>query len=348
MHPTPLIWAISVIVILGFFVFDFYSHVRQPHVPSLKESLLWSLFYIVIAVIFGGLLWYFWAEPGNPHQHGLEFFAGYVTEKSLSIDNLFVFALILGGFRVPKEYQQKVLLFGIAIALVLRAVFIGVGAAAINAWAWVFYIFGLILIITAIKLIIENIKDEEPTPVEDMSSVRVASRILPLTTELHGDKIAIVRNKRIVFTPLFIALIAIGMTDVLFALDSIPAIYGLTKEPYIVFMTNAFALLGLRQLYFVLHGLLDKLSLLSYGLAIILAFIGAKLVIHALHEDDHIVLMHNGHPITIQEPSIAVSLGVIVGVLVVTIIASALWNWWAGRQEQKKQLQQKQQQSIGL
>lgn len=334
MEVNALTWIISILVIIGFFVFDFYSHVKKPHVPSLKEAALWSLFYIVIAVLFGLFLWAFWAEPGNPHQHGLEFFAGYVTEKSLSIDNLFVFALILGNFRVPAKYQQKVLLFGIAIALGLRAIFIAVGAAAINAWSWIFYLFGVFLVYTAFKILVEQIKDEEPQPVQDMASVKIVSKVLPVSKELRGDKIFFRDNHRLVFTPLFIALVAIGFTDVIFALDSIPAIFGLTKEPYIVFMTNALALLGLRQLYFLLHGLLDRLQLLSYGLSVILGFIGVKLVMHALHENK-LPFINGGNPVEVWEPSIVFSLLFILGVLVITVIASVIQNAVKKRQQEK-------------
>ncbi|MEQ3836449.1 TerC family protein [Lawsonella clevelandensis] len=325
MDVNALMWIISVVVIIGLFIFDFYSHVKTPHVPSLKEAALWSLFYIVVACIFGGFLWWYWREPGNPHQHGMEFFAGYVTEKSLSVDNLFVFSLILGSFRVPAKYQQKVLLIGIAIALALRAIFIGMGAAAINTWAWVFYLFGLFLFYTAIKLVVEEIKDEEPKQVSEHASVKFAPRFFHVSHELHGDRIMFRRGGKVVFTPLFIALVAIGFTDVLFALDSIPAIYGLTKEPYIVFMTNALALLGLRQLYFLLHGLLDRLSLLSYGLSIILGFIGIKLVLHALHENK-VPFINNGEPVHVWQPSITFSLLFILGVLVVTVVASVIKN----------------------
>ena len=325
MDVNALMWIISVVVIIGLFIFDFYSHVKTPHVPSLKEAALWSLFYIVVACIFGGFLWWYWREPGNPHQHGMEFFAGYVTEKSLSVDNLFVFSLILGSFRVPAKYQQKVLLIGIAIALALRAIFIGMGAAAINTWAWVFYLFGLFLFYTAIKLVVEEIKDEEPKQVSEHASVKFAPRFFHVSHELHGDRIMFRRGGKVVFTPLFIAFVAIGFTDVLFALDSIPAIYGLTKEPYIVFMTNALALLGLRQLYFLLHGLLDRLSLLSYGLSIILGFIGIKLVLHALHENK-VPFINNGEPVHVWQPSITFSLLFILGVLVVTVVASVIKN----------------------
>lgn len=325
MEVNALTWIISVLVIIGFFFFDFYSHVKTPHVPSLKEAALWSLFYVVIACIFGSFLWWYWGEPGNPHQHGMEFFAGYVTEKALSVDNLFVFALILGSFRVPAKYQQKVLLIGIAIALALRAIFIGIGAAAINAWAWVFYLFGLFLLYTAIKLVVEEFKDEEPKPVSERASVKLASKFFHVSPELHGDRIMFRRGGKVMFTPLFIALVAIGFTDVLFAMDSIPAIYGLTKEPYIVFMTNALALLGLRQLYFLLHGLLDRLSLLSYGLSIILGFIGLKLVLHALHENK-VPFINSGEPVHVWQPSITFSLLFILGVLVVTVVASVIKN----------------------
>lgn len=325
MDVNALTWFISILVIIGFFVFDFFSHVKTPHVPSLKEAALWSVFYIVVACIYGGFLWFFWKEPGNPHQHGMEFFAGYVTEKSLSVDNLFGFALILGNFRVPPKYQQKVLLIGIALALALRAIFIGVGAAAISAWAWVFYLFGIFLLYMAVKVVVEEVKDEEPKPVSEQAPVKLASKIFHVSKELHGDRLMFRRGGKVMFTPLFIALIAIGFTDLIFALDSIPAIFGLTKEPYIVFMTNALALLGLRQLYFLLYGLLDRLSFMSYGLSIILGFIGVKLVLHALH-DNKVPFINGGQAVHVWEPSITFSLLFIVVVLLLTIIASVIKN----------------------
>lgn len=321
MEVNALTWIITIAVVLGFFVFDFYSHVRTPHAPSLRESALWSAFYVGLALAFGVFLWFTWGEPGNPHQHGLEFFAGYVTEKALSVDNLFVFALILGSFKVPREYQQKVLLIGIALALAMRGVFIWLGAAAINRWAEVFYLFGLFLLWTAAKLVIDEMRETEEKDPHEMLVVRVISRVLPVTRKFHRDRLTLRIHGKLLITPLMVALVAIGFTDVLFALDSIPAIYGLTKEPYIVFTTNALALMGLRQLYFLLDGLLEKLVYLSYGLAVILGFIGVKLVLHALHENS-LGFVNGGRPVTVPEIDTVISLLVIIGVLLVTGIAS--------------------------
>ncbi|RAV32466.1 TerC family protein [Corynebacterium heidelbergense] len=320
MEVNFLTWAITIAVIAGFFAFDFFSHVRTPHEPSLRESALWSLFYIALACLFGGFLWLTWSEPGNPHQHGIEFFTGYVTEKALSVDNLFIFALIMGAFKVPREYQQKVLLCGIALALVFRGIFIALGAAVIAAWSDVFYLFGLFLLWTAAKLVWDEIADKGETDPNDMAVVRLIRKAVPVSADYHGDKL-FYRDKKLVLTPLFVALLAIGFVDLLFALDSIPAIYGITSEPYIVFTTNALALLGLRQLYFLLDGLLDKLVYLSYGLAIILGFIGIKLVLHALHENK-LPFVNGGEHVAVPEIPVVTSLVVIVGVLIVTTVLS--------------------------
>ncbi len=290
----------------------------------MRESGFWTVGYIALAVVFGLGVW--WAAGG---VYAGEFFAGYVTEKSLSVDNLFVFILIMSKFAIPREYQQKVLLFGIVIALVLRGVFIALGSAAINAYSWVFYIFGFFLVITAIKLIKESVggADEDKGPasgVQDRGRVAtLVGRILPTTDEYDGDKlITRVDGKRVV-TPMLTALVVIGFTDVLFALDSIPAIFGLTQEPYLVFMANALALMGLRQLYFLIGGLLDRLVYLSYGLSLILAFIGVKLVLHALHENN-LGFINGGAPVDVPEISTGMSLAVIGVTLVVTVVASLL------------------------
>lgn len=321
MEVNALTWAITIAVIAGFFIFDFYSHVKTPHSPSMKESAGWSLFYIGLACLFGVFLWFTWGEPGNPHQHGIEFFTGYVTEKALSVDNLFIFALILGAFKIPREYQQKVLLIGIAIALALRLVFIMLGAAIISAWSDVFYLFAIFLLWTAAKLLWDEVADKEETDPNDMPIIKLIRKVIPVKGESQGDKLWVVENGKRALTPLFVALIAIGFVDLLFALDSIPAIYGITQEPYIVFTTNAFALLGLRQLYFLLDGLLDKLVYLSYGLALILAFIGAKLMLHALHENN-LPFINGGENISVPEVPVELSLLVIVGILVVTTVLS--------------------------
>ena len=321
MEVNALTWVTTIVVVAGFFVFDFYSHVKTPHEPSMKESALWSLFYVALACLFGGFLWLTWGEPGNPHQHGMEFFAGYITEKALSVDNLFVFALILSSFKIPRKYQQKALLIGIALALILRGVFIALGAAIIEAWSDVFYLFGLFLLWTAAKLLWDEISGQEEQDPQDMMVIKAVRKFIHVSDHYESDRLWLKENGKKVLTPLFIALVAIGFVDVLFALDSIPAIYGITSEPYIVFTTNALALLGLRQLYFLLDGLLDRLVYLSYGLFLILAFIGVKLILHALHENN-LPFINGGQGLSVPEVSVEFSLLTIVGILVVTMVLS--------------------------
>ncbi|NMM85881.1 tellurium resistance protein TerC [Rhodococcus sp. SRB_17] len=318
MHVSPLAWGITIVVILGLFVFDFFAHVRTPHAPTFRESAFWSTVYISIAIIFGLVVMWIWGTT-----YGGEYFAGYVTEKALSVDNLFVFVIIMSTFAVPREYQQKVLLIGIVLALVMRGIFIGIGAAAINAYSWVFYLFGAFLIYTAFTLIRDHGHEKEVEEKRDSRIIALVKRVLPTTEEYDGDKLVTKINGKRVVTPLLLALIAIGFADVLFALDSIPAIYGLTQEPYIVFTANAFALMGLRQLYFLIGGLLERLVYLAYGLSVILAFIGVKLVLHALHENT-LPFINGGEHVSVPEISTMLSLAVIIGVLVVTTIASLL------------------------
>ncbi|NGP06207.1 TerC family protein [Rhodococcus sp. 14C212] len=318
MHVTPLTWIVTILVILGLFVFDFYAHVRKPHAPSLRESGFWSAVFIGLAVVFGVVVFAIWGPT-----YGGEYFAGYVTEKALSVDNLFVFVIIMSTFAVPREYQQKVLTIGIVLALVMRGAFIAVGAAAINAYSWVFYLFGAFLIYTAIKLIREHGDEVEHEKERENRIVSLVRKVYPTTDEYHGDKLFTRIDGKRFATPMLLALAAIGFTDILFALDSIPAIYGLTSEPYLVFTANAFALMGLRQLFFLIGGLLERLVYLSYGLSVILAFIGVKLVLHALHENT-LSFVNGGEHIAVPEISTWLSLGVIVGVLVVTTVASLL------------------------
>ncbi|MES1953796.1 TerC family protein [Salinisphaera hydrothermalis] len=311
------VWAATIAGIAALLIFDFFAHVRTPHEPSMKEAGGWSIFYVVIALIFGAGLWFVWG-----HDHGVEYLAGYVTEKSLSVDNLFVFVIIMAAFDVPKAYQQKVLLVGVIIALILRALFIALGAAAIEHFSWVFYIFGLFLLYTAYTLATSS--HEESEEYEPNILVRLAQKYLPATDEYNESKLTIVRNGQRMMTPMLIVMIAIGATDILFALDSIPAIYGLTKEPYIVFTANAFALLGLIQLYFLLGGLLNRLVYLSLGLAVILGFIGIKLIIEALHGNELPFINDGQHVSAIPEIPIWLSLSIIVGVLVITTVASLI------------------------
>ena len=311
-------WVITCVLILGLFVFDFYAHVRVPHEPTFRESARWSAVYIAFAMVFGVFVWWYWGG-----EYGGEYFAGYVTEKALSVDNLFVFTVIMASFAVPRIYQQKLLLIGIVLALVMRAAFIAVGAAAINAFSWVFYLFGVFLIYTALKLARESGHERDAEVERESRLVRLVRRFVPTADDYDGDKfLTTVGGKRAV-TPLLLALVAIGFTDLLFALDSIPAIYGLTEEPYIVFTANAFALMGLRQLYFLIGGLLDRLVYLSVGLSVILGFIGVKLILHALHKNT-LSFLNGGNNIDVPEISTGMSIGVIGVVLLITTVASLI------------------------
>ena len=275
-----------------------------PHVVGFREATAWSVFYIAVAVAFGVVLG---ATAG--WDFGSQYFAGYLVEKSLSVDNLFVFVIIMNTFAVPLQHQQKVLTFGIVLALVMRAFFIALGAALLQLFSFMFLLFGLLLIWTAVQLY--RHRDEDPD-VEDNALVRATRRVLPTTSEYSGGRLITTENGRRVVTPLFVVLVAIGSTDLLFALDSIPAVFGVTEEPFLVFAANAFALLGLRALFFLVQGLLDRLVYLSTGLAVVLAFIGVKLVLHW------------GHTVSSAVPEIPtlLSLGVIAVVLVVTTVAS--------------------------
>jgi tellurite resistance protein TerC len=314
------VWAVTVGAIVGMLVFDFYGHVRTPHAPSLRESATWSAIYVGIAVVFGLLVLIF---AGG--TFGGEYFAGYITEKSLSVDNLFVFVLIMASFAVPRDLQQKVLLFGIAFALVLRTVFIFVGAAAIENFSWVFYVFGAFLVYTAWAQARSGGHDDDEEFKENFF-LRLTRRAVPTTDEYHGDRMVTKVDGKRHITPLAIALVAIGSADILFAVDSIPAIFGLTQETYLVFAANAFALLGLRQLFFLIDGLLDRLVYLAYGLAVILGFIGAKLLIHALHTNELPFINGGEHVTAIPEIPTWLSLSVILVTLLVTTLASLAKN----------------------
>jgi tellurite resistance protein TerC len=310
------VWGLTIGAIVAMLVFDLVGHVRTPHAPTLRESALWSVAYVGIAVVFGLLvLWFYGAEYGG------EYFAGYITEKSLSVDNLFVFVLIMGAFAVPRELQQKVLLYGITFALVLRTLFIFIGAAAIEQFSWVFYLFGAFLIWTAIAQARSGGHDGEGDYQENVV-LRLTRKVLPTTEDYHADKLTTRIEGRRHITPLAIALVAIGSADVLFAVDSIPAIFGLTQETFLVFAANAFSLLGLRQLFFLIDGLLDRLVYLAYGLAVILGFIGVKLLVHALHTNELPFINGGEHVTVIPEVPTWLSLTVILGTLLVTTVAS--------------------------
>ncbi|GAB4098078.1 TerC family protein [Sinomonas halotolerans] len=313
MSVSPLVWGLTIVLILGLLAFDYFFHIRKAHVPSLREAAIWSSIYVGAAVVFGVAVLVF----GGADMGG-EYFAGFITEKALSVDNLFVFLVIMASFRVPREDQQKVLLFGIVFALIARTAFIFLGVALINSFSWIFYVFGIILLITAGNLLKpEDSGDDEA----DNFIIRLARKYLRTSEHYDGDKLFTVENGKKVLTPMLLVMVAIGGTDLLFALDSIPAIFGLTQNPYIVFTATAFSLMGLRQLYFLLDGLLDRLIYLSFGLAAILAFIGAKLILHALHENT-LPFINGGEHVPVFEITTGLSLTVIIGVLLVTIFAS--------------------------
>lgn len=307
MNVPAWLWIATISGFVAIIAFDFWLVSRNPRDPSMRESTLWVSCYVCLAVLFGlGVLAF--AGP----RYGGEFFAGWITEYSLSVDNLFIFVLIMANFVVPRKYRQKVLLIGIALALVMRGIFIALGAEAISRFDWMFYLFGAFLIFTAWKLLREDASEEEDEFKEN-AALRAVRKVIPATSTYHGAALSTRIDGRRVVTPMLIVMVAIGTTDLLFAVDSIPAIFGLTQEPFLVFTANAFALMGLRQLFFLIGGLLDKLVYLSKGLAFILAFIGVKLILEALHLQG------------VQwapEVPILVSLGVIVGALALTTVAS--------------------------
>jgi tellurite resistance protein TerC len=322
---APWIWYLTIGLTVLFFIWDIWHMRRNPHEPSMKECLRALSFYVGAAVVFGIGVWYF---AGG--QYGGEFFAGWLTEYSLSIDNLFIFIIIMGKFAVPREYQQTALMIGIVLALVMRGIFIAVGAAAINQFSWVFYLFGAFLVVTAVNLAREGMEEEQGY--DEPRLVRWVRRHLPVSEDWNGVSFTISENGKRLLTPMALVVLTLGVTDLLFALDSIPAIYGLTEEPYLVLTANVFALMGLRQLYFLIGGLLQRLVYLSYGLAFLLAFIGVKLILHALHENE-LPFINGGKPVEwAPEIPIWVSLLVIVGTLVVTAVASLAHERITGRQ----------------
>jgi tellurite resistance protein TerC len=297
-------WAVTLGLVGGLLAFDIGFSARRPHAVGFREAVAWSVFYIAVAVLFGMAFGFIagW-------EFGAQYFAGYVVEKSLSVDNLFVFVIIMSTFTVPAEHQQRILTIGIAVALVLRAAFIAIGAALLSAFSVMLVVFGVLLVVTGVQLF--RHRDEDPS-IDDNLLVAVTRRVLPLTDHYDGGRLVTREAGRRVLTPLTLVLIAIGGTDVLFALDSIPAVFGVTRETYIVFAANAFALLGLRALFFLVSGLLDRLVYLSTGLAAILVFIGVKLILHFAHE------RRPGIP----EISTGLSLAVIAAVLAAATIAS--------------------------
>jgi tellurite resistance protein TerC len=315
MHVTPLVWWITILVTSAILVFDVFVIGRRPHEPSRREVIGALAVYVGLAAAFGLAVW---VRAGG--EYGGEFFAGWLTEYSLSVDNLFIFIVIMSKLGVPRELQQSALLIGIVLALVLRGIFIAVGAAAISQFSWVFYIFGAFLVITAVNLAREGGEDEGGY--DEPRLVRWARRHLRVSEEWNGARLSVRRDGSRSFTPMFIVILTLGMTDLLFALDSIPAIYGLTKEPYLVLTANIFALMGLRQLYFLIGDLLQRLVFLSYGLAFLLLFIGVKLILHAMHENTLPFVNGGEHISWAPDIPIWVSLVVIVATLAVTTVLS--------------------------
>ena len=306
----------SLIVLTLILVADLLIILKRPHIPSTRESTLWVVFYVTLALIFAGLMWIF---AGG--EYAGQFVAGWLTEYSLSIDNLFVFVLIMSQFAVPRRYQQEVLMVGIIIALVLRGLFILAGAAIIEQFSWVFYLFGAFLVWTAWRQAFPGGNHDDEVQRENFI-VRLLRRTIDISDSYDGAKIRTVVGGKKMWTPMIIVFVAIGVTDLLFAIDSIPAIFGITQSPFIVFTANLFALMGLRQLYFLLGDLLDRLRYLHYGIAFILAFIGVKLVFHAMHVNELPFINGGEHIEWAPEISTWMSLGVIVVAMVVATLAS--------------------------
>jgi len=312
MNVSTLEWSITLGVTIAVLLFDVVVIGRRPHEPTTRETASYLAIYIGLAVAFGIWVWQF-----HGGQYGVEYFAGWLTEYSLSVDNLFIFLIIMASFKVPRILQQEVLLIGIILALIFRGIFIALGAVAISQFSWIFYLFGAFLVYTAAKLMRDTEHDDDA----ENSMVRFARKYLKASDQWDGSRLHTVVNGKRMLTPMVLVIIALGTTDLLFALDSIPAIYGLTQEPYLVFTANVFALMGLRQLYFLLGDMLKRLVYLSQGLAFILAFIGVKLVLHALHENT-LPFINGGAPVHVPQIPTLLSLAVIIVTLIVTTVAS--------------------------
>ena len=319
MNVEPWIWFLSVGIISLVILLDLIVQIKKPHEPTFKESAIQYTVYFGLALMFTLVVNEVWGS-----RFGGEYLAGYITEWSLSVDNLFVFLIIFTKFRVPRHLQSEALLVGIVLALILRGIFIALGAAAIENFSWVFYIFGAFLLYTAVLLVWDTFKEEDEDKVPGGKVVALIKSRFRTVDEYHGTKLTIIQKGKRYITPLLLVMIAIGFTDLLFALDSIPAVYGLTSEPYIVFMANAFALLGLRQLFFLLSGLMERLKYLGVGLSIILGWIGVKLVIHALHKNELPFINGGEYVKAVPEISTELSLGVIISTLVITTVVSLI------------------------
>ncbi|WP_029089136.1 TerC/Alx family metal homeostasis membrane protein [Brevibacterium album] len=319
--PYHVFEVVSSVVLVLILVADLLLVVKRPHVPSMKEASLWVAFYVTLALVFAGILF-----AMGDSQHGVEFLAGWLTEYSLSIDNLFVFVIIMTGFSVPKKYQQQVLMVGIILALIFRGIFIVAGAAVIERFIEVFFLFGLFLLWTAWR---QAFKEEDAD--SENGLIRMLRKRVNITDEYHGSKLRVDIDGTRYWTPMLIVFIAIGSTDIMFALDSIPAIFGITQDPFLVFTANVFALMGLRQLYFLLGGLLDKLPYLHYGIAAILAFIGVKLFLHALHESDWF-------PEAFRDSVPVINTWVSLGFIVLAMLVATIASLVAMRREEERPL----------
>ena len=315
MAHGALVWGLTIALIAALLLFDWFFHTRAAHVPSLREAGRWSAAYIGIAVLFGAAVFAFGGS-----ELGTEYFAGYLTEKALSVDNVFVFLVVMSAFKVPRADQQKALLIGIVVSLFARAAFIFIGAALLERFAWVFYVFGAVLLLTAGHMLVPE--DQRHGDGEGLV-LRATRALIPTTGRYDGDRLFTVVDGKRRMTPMVLVIVALGLSDVLFALDSVPAIFGLTQDVFIVFTATAFSLLGLRQLFFLVEGLLERLLYLSYGLAAILGFIGVKLVLHALHENN-VPFINRGEPVEVVEIGTLQSLIVIVVILAFTVAMSLL------------------------
>ena len=318
-YEIPTWFAITALVVLSLILLaDLLIILKRPHIPSMKEATLWVVFYVALALVFAVVLL---VVTGSGDAMG-EFVAGWLTEYSLSVDNLFVFVLLMSQFSVPRRYQQEVLMVGIIIALILRAIFIMLGAVLIENLSWIFYVFGLFLVYTAWRQAFPGKHDDDAQA--ETGIVRFLRRFIDISDGYDGSKLRTVVNGKKIFTPMILVFVAIGFTDLVFAIDSIPAIFGITQSPFIVFTANLFALMGLRQLYFLLGGLLDRLKYLHYGIAFILAFIGVKLFLHALHENELPFINGGEHVEWAPDISTWVSLGVIIAAMTVATVASLI------------------------
>jgi tellurite resistance protein TerC len=314
----PLWFQVTSLVVLSVVLLaDLLLIIWRPHVPSSRESGLWVAFYVLLALVFGGVMFSLGGE-----QAGIEFIAGWVTEYSLSIDNLFVFVLIMASFAVPQKYQQEILMIGILLAILFRGIFILLGAALIASFSWIFYVFGVFLLLIGLQQFFTEREDDIE---RENKLLGFLQKRLEMTDEFHGLKFRIEVEGKKLWTPLIVVLVAIGTADVVFAIDSIPAIYGITESPFIVFTANVFALMGLRQLYFLLGHLIDKLVYLHFGIAFILSFIGVKLVMHALHENE--LPFINGGEHVEWAPDIGTWESLIVIVVAMTVsVGASLWK----------------------